>query len=293
MSEPPFPPPGAADRPALPYFDRLLPRLEAAAAGQEASLDAQLFGRHVHWGYWPDPASALGTPADFADAAEALCALVCQAARVESGQAVLDVGCGVGGTLMHLNAQHRDLSLTGLNIDPRQLAIARRQVQPLHGNRVCFVEGDACRLPFADASFDVVLAVECIFHFGSRRAFLAEVARVLRPGGRLALSDFVASEALALLSALPGVAGRADERSTYGSTNVVRLRTYQRLARELGWPPFSCRDITAGTLPTYPVLLRHSLLASDPADRRTNRLLQALSRLGLLRYLVLEVSPHG
>src|SRR5438034_5931485 len=45
-------------------------------------------------------------------------------------------------------------------------------------------EADACALPFPDASFDRVLAVECIFHFPSRLRFLKEAARVLKPGGR-------------------------------------------------------------------------------------------------------------
>ncbi len=83
------------------------------------------------------------------------------------------------------------MDLTGLNIDARQLAAAEAQTKPANGNKIGWVEADACRLPFEDNSFDRVLAVECIFHFPSREKFLAEAARVLKPGGYLAVSDFV------------------------------------------------------------------------------------------------------
>ena len=50
-----------------------------------------------------------------------------------------------------------------------------------HGkNRIEFVEGDACDMPFPDASFDLVLAVECAFHFPSRAKFFSEVPMIIR-----------------------------------------------------------------------------------------------------------------
>src|SRR5262249_40386438 len=130
------------------------------------------FARHVHWGYWPDPAAADGSAEDYARAAERLCRRVCAAAAVRDGLRVLDVGCGFGGTLASLNERFDGLHMVGVNIDLRQLDRARLLVRPSPGNAVRFVEADALSLPFADASFDVVLAVECIFHFGDRAAFL-------------------------------------------------------------------------------------------------------------------------
>jgi len=56
-------------------------------------------------------------------------------------------------------------------------------------------DSDACAMPRPDRAFDAVLAVACSFHFPSRDAFLLECARLLRPGGRLALSDFVPATA--------------------------------------------------------------------------------------------------
>lgn len=157
----------------LPYFDLLLEH--------RAEPAARVFERYVHWGYWANPASATRDLGEFAAAMERLNTEIVDAARPADGQAVLDAGCGFGGTLASLQRRFKSTDLTGVNIDPRQLKLARLQVP---GPR--FIEGDACALPLPDASFDRVLAVECIFHFPSRAKFLREAARVLKPGGLLA-----------------------------------------------------------------------------------------------------------
>lgn len=61
-----------------------------------------------------------------------------------------------------------EVKLCALNIDARQLDVAKKKVHARPGNEVHFVVGDACRLPFHGQSFDVLTAVECSFHFPSR-----------------------------------------------------------------------------------------------------------------------------
>ena len=119
---------------SLPYFDILLQTLDTGIG----ELD-DAFGRHVHWGYWADPSRANGTSRDFAQAAEALSRKVYQAAGAHNGQTYLDAGCGFGGTLASLNENFQDMDLTGLNIDPRQIARAEKKVQARPGNRLRFV----------------------------------------------------------------------------------------------------------------------------------------------------------
>jgi ubiquinone/menaquinone biosynthesis C-methylase UbiE len=271
-----------------PYFEILFSRL---AAGDPRTVAA--FGRHVHWGYWPDPAAASGTAEDYGDAAERLCQKVCDAAGIRGGEKILDVGCGFGGTIASLNERFSNLELTGVNIDPRQLDRAAQTVQPQNGNATRWLEADAARLPLSDAAFDVVLAVECIFHF-DRPRFLAEAARVLRPGGCLALSDFVPDERAA--DYLSGAALAADVaiRWSYGQIDLgCSVSRYRELAASCGLTLANVSDITPHTLPTYDFLNASTADWPDPTDialfRRATARLEKASRKGLLGYKILRL----
>ncbi|MDY6938559.1 MAG: methyltransferase domain-containing protein [Cyanobacteriota bacterium] len=253
----------------------------------------QAFGQHIHWGYWDAPTLADGSTADFARAAEALSLQVCDAAQIEEGQRILDAGCGFGGTIASLNDRFTHLDLVGLNISGKQLDRAREQVRAKANNRIEFVEGDACELPFEDNSFDVVLAVECIFHFPSREKFFQEVRRVLRPGGRLALCDFIPAELVQpLVRGAYFLFGNAIVR-TYGQGDFsYSIADYQNLARRSNLTSLQERDITLNTLPTYPMLCRLIRSIEDsPAGRASEFVTQALewgSRQGLIRYTILS-----
>lgn len=268
---------------SLPYFDILL---ELFAEGD---TDAQqVFGRHVHWGYWENPAKADGSIADFAVAAEQLSQQVYAAAQVKDGYRVLDAGCGFGGTIASLNENFNQMQLVGLNIDARQLERARQEVQPRENNQIEFVEGDACHLPFPDASFDVVLAVECIFHFPSREAFFKEVKRVLRPHGRLAISDFVPNAIFYHWYKFLRTIDNSSIRSTYGKVDSeLTISDYQKLAKATGFNLSLKEDITRNTLPTYPIVRRFFEQVGKQDSANITASIELVSRLNLLRYWVL------
>ncbi len=217
----------------LPYFDIILARFES---GDPKFLEN--FERHVHFGAWMGEESP-------AQAMEQLTQLMIEMANVQTGQELLDVGCGFGGTLLSLREQFPALAMTGLNIDERQLEIARDRLPD-----VKLVQGDACAMPFADASFDRVLAVECIFHFPSRRAFFEQARRVLRPGGNLTLSDIVLPEGTP--------AGSFDHSAEmlWGKHTQIDLQEYRRLAAEVGLQMTAAEDISPQVLPTYDFLAR-------------------------------------
>ena len=108
-----------------------------------------------------------------------------EAAEIGSGDKVLDVACGTGNAT--IPAAQTAAEVTGLDLTPRLLEQGRAAAAEA-GVEIDWVEGDAERLPFEDESFDVVISVFGCMFAPDHRAAAAELARVLKPGGRLAVA---------------------------------------------------------------------------------------------------------
>ena len=102
---------------------------------------------------------------------------------------VLEVAVGTGLNLPHYPA---DITVTGVELSPAMLAIAGRRAVDL-GRDVDLQEGDAEHLPFDDASFDTVVCALALCTIPDPATAIAEMRRVLVPGGRLLLLDHIAS----------------------------------------------------------------------------------------------------
>jgi arsenite methyltransferase len=109
---------------------------------------------------------------------------------LDIGEDVLDVGCGAGmDTLIAAQMVGSTGSVTGIDMTPEMAAKARRSVTEMGFDTVTIVEGSAERLPFPDASFEVVISNGVIDLIPDKDAVFSEIVRVLRPGGRIQLAD--------------------------------------------------------------------------------------------------------
>ncbi|MDT7805967.1 MAG: hypothetical protein QOI78_9400 [Actinomycetota bacterium] len=141
------------------------------------------------------------------------------------GMWVVDLGCGPGSITLGLGAESR---VTGVDVDAGQVAMARDIARRAGRSTVDFLAASAYRLPFADGSFDVAFSHALFEHLAAPLDALAELRRVLKPGGRLALSTSDWSKA----------------RLRPKTANVdAALRGHYLLRRRAGGDPFAGRRI--------------------------------------------------
>jgi len=108
--------------------------------------------------------------------------------QLQPGDTVLDVGCGPGEILKLLTLKYPDHQLTGVDVDPEILAIARKNLP----SALNLTQGSADVLPFPAEKFNVVTSSLMIHHLTpeQKQKMMREVHRVLKPGGRFYLFDF-------------------------------------------------------------------------------------------------------
>jgi arsenite methyltransferase len=110
--------------------------------------------------------------------------------RLTPGERVLDLGSGAGtDSLIAAQMVGEQGRVTGIDMTQEMLAKARAAAAEIEATNVEFVEGEAERLPFPDASFDVVISNGVIDLIPDKDAVFTELYRVLAPGGRIQIAD--------------------------------------------------------------------------------------------------------
>ncbi len=115
-------------------------------------------------------------------------------AGITGGMEVLDAGCGIGGTSRRI-ASRTGAKVTGLDLTPRAVETGNRLSGHLGiADRVGAVQGSVTAMPFDDDRFDVVVVQHCAMQVEEKDRLFGEIARVLKPGGLLAMHDWFAGE---------------------------------------------------------------------------------------------------
>ncbi len=157
---------------------------------------------HIHFGLFevgecPEKGEPLAGSEEFARGLERMVEAIVTPAMIEKDHRVVDAGCGIGGTAIHL-AKTRGCVVTGVNLSTRQLEIARKKVLDAGlDQRIGFEYGNCSHsLPFGNDTIDVVVNIESACHYSDRERFLHEVRRILKPGGRIVAMDWLMCDGL-------------------------------------------------------------------------------------------------
>jgi arsenite methyltransferase len=204
---------------------------------------------------------------------ERLTRRLAELAGVERGQRVLDVACGTGATALLL-ARDLDCVVVGVDLGARAIEQATGAARAAGlKRRASFLVGDAEALPVADSGFDVVLSECSLCTFPDKRRAVAEMARVARPGGTIAIADVTADlDALSppLRSAAARVACVADARSA---------DEYAALLRDGGCEPLAIEPHNAqlrAMAERVEARLRVARMLTAPGEQR-ERVLEAVA----------------
>ena len=212
-------------------------------------------------GYWKDGPDSLDL------AAEAMADLLARAASLSGVDEALDVGFGFADQDIFWAEKYRPRIIRGVNISPEQVRQARARILE-RGliDRVLLEEGDAAQLSFSDSSFDVVMAMEAAFHFSSREDFFREAWRVLRPGGRLVMTDLAAtSKPLGLSDRLAEIVGRAFWQIP--KENLYHAAIYQEKLEDCGFVAVDVRSIWRDVYPPFVEFARTRLKDRELVER--------------------------
>jgi len=263
----------AAHPPKKTQLDRNKAYDERIRKYYEVVASRPLLTKETHYmnmGYWKD------SPKSLDEACEALARFMGDFGNFSPEDRILDAGCGFGDQDIYWASHHSPREITGVNISRIQVEFAQRRIQELGlQNRITIHLGSATSLPFADASFDKVVALESAQHFGTREDFFWEAHRVLRSGGRIYTSDIIP---------LPGadIGAFALKAMALNEDNWYPREVYQQKLRDAGFTNArvtSVRDVVLQPFKYFTDRVTENAPLLERLRRKMGKLLVPTSKL--------------
>jgi len=149
----------------------------------------RMWGENINLGYFESPEDNL------AEATRRANSKLARAAGLEPCMEILEVACGVGGASRYA-VRHHGVRAVATNLSRDQLDIARELTEEAIADRISYEYADFHDLPYLGARFDVWWCATSVFHAVNKPRVLREALRVLRPGGRLVLTELTVSESV-------------------------------------------------------------------------------------------------
>ena len=182
-----------------------------------------------------------------------------QEASIGPDDNVLDAGCGYGGSALWL-AENLRCRVTGLTVVPYQVSKARGLARRSPaGDRLDFVNRDYARTGLPGDSYDVVWGLESIVHSDDKARFVREAYRLLRPGGRLLIAEYLLREDPPLST---GELARLQPwLDAWMMPDLLSSSQYARCCRQAGFERYRVADWSAQVAPSLRKLRRQAGLA--------------------------------
>ncbi|XSG84880.1 MAG: SAM-dependent methyltransferase [Methylohalobius sp. ZOD2] len=206
--------------------------------------------RAVHFGFYDETAQK------HSDALVNMNRVLARTVDIGPGDRVLDAGCGQGGSSVWL-AQNLGVEAVGITPVESQVRLARAYAEKQGmGDQVQFEIGDYTGTRFEDASFDVVWACESLCHADRKEEFYREAFRLLKPGGRLIVAEYIRSndsyhaEGERLLT---------EWLHGWAINRIDSKQAHLDHAGQAGFTDVVIRDVTKNTEPSLRVLYRLSI----------------------------------
>ncbi len=236
-------------------FDDATARYRAMYDTALSMLLSRIWGGNLHMGLFKDPGEPL-LPAQMRANDH-----MAKAADFKPGQWVIEAACGVGSTARYL-ARNHGVHVQATNIAEMQLTEGRELTQQAGlSHLIDFSYADYHELPFPDASFDVWWCQEALLYSIDKRCVFDEAIRVLRPGGRLIMSD------LLLADSVVGAA-RREFTNILKAPNMWSIRQWDELIARLPVRVLDRQDWAPHTEATFKNVLANLMEAREEFTQR-------------------------